>query len=134
MGAFGPPEPTRGVMSEVQLKKAVEVRTTKGSDMQYILRHPITKEDVSFYVSDGRAMITDAHILRCMLDHPLKDQPGEQGGFMLIGNDDTLEKMYTDAVAKLNMQTPLDEANEKIAALTKELEGFRDKKNRAEMK
>lgn len=121
-------------MNSPKLKHAVEVRTTKGSEIQFIMRHPITNEDFSFTLVDGRASTDDPFVLRCLLDHPLQDAAPEAGGFMLIGSKQELEKLYEEAVAKLDMSDPLSEANKKIEELKKELEGFRDKNVRAKMK
>ena len=128
MGGFGPPDPSKGFMLPQKLSRPVSVSVRDGGELQMLLKHPVTGGNATFTVSRGWGTTSDPDILRCLLDHPLRDQANVAGGFLLIGNDNELEALYAEAKNQPAKVNELQLAKEQIVALEKELKEVKAKK------
>lgn len=105
-----------------KLKRPVLVRTEHTyTELQMLMKHPVTGEDFSFDICEGQAKTDDPHVLRCLLDHPRRNGGNAPGSFFLVGSDKELEDLYTEATGNIGHVDPLEAANKEIEALQKKV-------------
>lgn len=120
MGPFGGPY-RKGFMGTQKLSRPVSVTVRDGGELQMLLKHPVTGGNVTFTVTNGWGSTTDPDILRCLLDHPFRDQENVSGGFLLIGNTPELEALYAEAKGTPVAVNELEDAKKQIVELERRL-------------
>lgn len=114
----------------VKLDPSIEIRSAGvGANIQFLMYHPVDNSDVMFEIQNGVGTIKDAHVLKLLMNHPLRDAPKGAGGFILIGKDREFNIIYAKAMGDRIVADPLQVAKDKLFKQEDEL-----KKLRAQLK
>lgn len=110
-------------MKPIRMKRAVWVEAGPFSNLQMLMEHPLTGEKFAFNIVEGKAETNDPYTLRCLLDHPKRNDPFSAGGFILIGSDSELEALYAESVGEVAAeQNPLAAAQNRVQELETKVE------------